>query len=308
MRLRLFRAPTMAEAMAAVRAELGEEAVILGSRKVAGAMEVTAALEPSDPILIPPIPQAAQRGPVGQPIIHPARPDALLRHNLPPELREKLCGHAALNERLERNLTFAELPWTEHRPLLLAGPPGAGKTISCAKLATRAVMHGAHPLVITTDGNRAGAVEQLAAFTRLLGLTLAVAPGPSTLQKAMAHAQPGQSVLIDTAGCDPFDPGQATELHALARTANAEVVLVLPAGLDPLESGELAQAFNALGARHLLPTRLDIARRLGGVLAAAATGLALTEAGTGPGAADGLTTITPDWLAACLEGPQGASA
>ncbi len=291
----------MVEAMALVRAALGDDAVILGSRRVGAEMEVTAALEPADPILIPPVPQAA---------LHPtqqhgadlsARLALLARHNLPQALAEALAG-GPLPEQLARLLRFAELPLGPKRPLLLTGPHGAGKTVSCAKLATLAVMAGQHPLVITTDGNRAGAVEQLAAYTRLLGLTLAVAPGPGTLGKAMAHRQPGQPVLVDTAGCDPFDSAQATELHALARMVEAEMVLVLPAGLDCAESAELAQAFSALGVRHLLPTRLDVARRLGGVLAAAQAGLALTQAGIGPGAADGLAPITPAWMAACLEG------
>ena len=46
MRLKLFRAAVMAEAMAQVRAELGAEALILNARPVAGGVEVTAALEP----------------------------------------------------------------------------------------------------------------------------------------------------------------------------------------------------------------------------------------------------------------------
>src|ERR671916_2874879 len=54
MRLKLFRAPRMAEAMAQVRAGLGEDAVILGSRRVAGGVEVTAALDVLDPVLIRP--------------------------------------------------------------------------------------------------------------------------------------------------------------------------------------------------------------------------------------------------------------
>ncbi len=54
MRLKLFRAPRMAEAMAQVRAGLGEDAVILGSRRVAGGVEVTAALDVPDPVLIRP--------------------------------------------------------------------------------------------------------------------------------------------------------------------------------------------------------------------------------------------------------------
>ena len=78
------------------------------------------------------------------------------------------------------------------------------------------------------------------------------------------------------------------------------MVLVLPAGLDPAEAADQAQAYVAAGARLLVATRLDLARRLGGTLAAAGRGLALAEAGIGPGAADGLLPITPAWLAARL--------
>ena len=46
MRLKLFRAPGMAEAMAQVRAELGAEALILNTRRVADGVEITAALSP----------------------------------------------------------------------------------------------------------------------------------------------------------------------------------------------------------------------------------------------------------------------
>jgi flagellar biosynthesis protein FlhF len=90
------------------------------------------------------------------------------------------------------------------------------------------------------------------------------------------------------------------ELTALAATARAAMVLVLPAGLDPAEAADQAQVYAASGARLLVATRLDLARRLGGILAAAGSGLALAEAGIGPGAADGLLPITPAWLAARL--------
>jgi flagellar biosynthesis protein FlhF len=172
------------------------------------------------------------------------------------------------------------------------------------------VLGGMPPLVITTDGQRAGAVEQLAAFTRVLGVTLAVAPTPAMLAKALAHRNPGQPVLVDTAGCDPFNEDQARQLRQLAVQAGADMTLVLPAGLDPAEAADLARAFAALGAQHLLPTRLDAARRLGGVLMAAKAGpLALTEAGIGPEVADGLETLTPEGLASrLLSSAQNASA
>ena len=299
MRLKLFRAPRMAEAMAMVRAELGEEAVILGSRRVGGGVEVTAALEAPEPVLILPDPPA--------PPLPPPLPAPLARHNLPPALAARLVAGGALPRRLKEVLAFAPLPEGRARPLLLAGPPGAGKTLTCAKLATRIVLAGGRPLVVTTDAVRAGAAEQLAAFTRLLGLPLALAAEPGTLAKAvLAHRQEGQPVLIDSAGCNPFEAEEARLLLAFARAVEAEPVLVLPAGLDAAEASDLARGFALLGARHLLPTRLDQARRLGAVLAAAeAAGLALTEAGIGPGATEGLVRITPEWLAARLVGGGG---
>ena len=51
----------------------------------------------------------------------------------------------------------------------------------------------------------------------------------------------------------------------------------------------------------MIATRLDQARRLGSVLAAAEAGpLALSEAGVGPNVANDLVPITPDWLATRL--------
>ena len=43
MRLKLYRAPTVAAAMAQVREELGADALILATRRVAGGVELTAA-------------------------------------------------------------------------------------------------------------------------------------------------------------------------------------------------------------------------------------------------------------------------
>src|SRR6516165_8047354 len=68
MRLKLYRAPAMADAMAQVRAELGEDALILATRRVGDGVEVTAAQEPGDDL--PP-------GPAG------ARPDGSGRARVP---------------------------------------------------------------------------------------------------------------------------------------------------------------------------------------------------------------------------------
>jgi flagellar biosynthesis protein FlhF len=286
MRLKRYRASGMAQAMAQVRAELGEDALILATQRLGNGVEVTAALEPDE---LPPTPLVSA---------DPKLLAALDFHGVPASLRSDL-QRGDLTTNLAGVLGFAALPLDE-RPLLITGPPGTGKTLTVARLATRLVMSGIKPLVITADGKRAGATEQLAAFTKLLGISLVVACHPVTVGRALTRREPDTPVLIDCPGCDAFDPAQVEELLVLASTANAATVLVLSAGLDPAEAADIAGVYAAAGARLLVATKLDLARRLGGILAAAVAGLALTEAGIGPGAADGLLPITPAWLAARL--------
>ena len=294
MRLRTIQAARMSDAIATLRAELGAEAVILGSRRVAGGVEVTAAQDSDDePLLIAPDSAPPMR-----------LPTALCRHNLPAALAAQLAG-VPLVQALAKALRFEALP--RDGALLLLGPPGAGKTLSCAKLATRLVLAGTPPLLITADGRRAGAVEQLAAFARVLNLPLSVAASPGALAKALARRETGQTAIVDMPGCDPFEEAAVARQQLLNEATRGAGVLVLPAGLDGDEAAEAACVFRGLGCRHLLPTRLDAVRRLGGVLAAAqAADLALTEAGTGQDVATGLTPLSPEWLAQRLSGREEA--
>ena len=162
-------------------------------------------------------------------------------------------------------------------------------------------MEGYRPLVITADEQRAGAIEQLAAFTRLLGLTLIAAGRPEMLARALARREALSPVLIDAPGLDLLDPAQDALQGELIAASGACPVLVLPAGLDPAEAEEVAAAQALHGVQLLVPTRLDRTARLGGVLAAChGAGLALTEAGVGTDVADGLARLTPVTLAARL--------
>jgi flagellar biosynthesis protein FlhF len=283
MRLKLYRAATVTEAMAQVRSELGADALILSTRRTAEGVEVTAALEP------PPQPE---------PPAATAPPLSLEFHGIPQSILARLQPQDLAGS-LPNMMRFEPLPVAgDGAPLLLAGPPGAGKTLSIARIATRLVMSGVKPLVITADGRRAGAAEELAAYTRLLGLSLIVASTPATLARALERRTDSMPVLIDTAGTNPLDSQELEFLTGLAACCEGNLVLVLPAGQDPLEAAEQALAFSHIGARWLLATRLDQTRRLGSILTAAVAGaLILTEAGIGPRATDGLTPLTPAFLA-----------
>lgn len=302
MRLRVFHARTTAQALAQARAALGEDALILATRRAQGGIEVTAAAPVEDEPAEPVVPLAPRR----------AAPDgavvaALRAHGVPESRIEALAAHRSLAAGMAETLGFLPLPLGRGTVLLLCGPPGAGKTLTAAKLATRLRIEGAAPAVIAADGRRAGAVDQLAAYTRLLGLNLVVAPDIPRLATAIARRPMDAPTLVDLAGIDPFCEQDGTELAALIEAVGAAAALVLPAGTDAIEAEDIAAAMAARGVRHLLPTRLDVARRIGAVVAAATAGeLALTEAGTGPGATDGLTALDPATLEAWLLAPPSA--
>ena len=299
MRLKIYRAASVADAMAQLRRELGPDALILSTRRVGEGVELTAALDGDE--AAPLIPARLAEPPP------PPRKSVLLDaayHAVPHHLASRLAG-PDLAGSLRAAWHFGPLPLQyspgPSAPLMLIGMPGAGKTLTTARLATRLVLAGTQPLVITADGRRAGGAEELAAYTRLLGLTLLAASTPATLRRALTQAPPGAPILIDTAGTNPFDAAETDALASLVQDSGATPILVMAAGAHPEEAAEQAHAFASLGVSHLLPTRLDIARRLGCVLAAAAApGLTLTEAGIGTGATDGLVRLTPEFLAARL--------
>ena len=93
---------------------------------------------------------------------------------------------------------------------------------------------------------------------------------------------------------NPFEPEEMRGLARLLSTGEIDPVLVLPAGGDADETGEIARVYATLGVRALLPTRLDIARRFGGLLAAAHHGsLIFADASHNAKVADGLIPLSP---------------
>jgi flagellar biosynthesis protein FlhF len=309
MRLKTLNAPTMAQAMELLRRELGLDAIIVSTETTAHGVRIVAALEEAEPVLTPP-PVEGDLGADIDPIdaVH----EALLGHGLPNPLLDRLVDAsflagaddplAALTGALAAVFSFRSLGGLGPiQPIILVGPPGAGKTVTAAKLATRAVLAGRKARLITTDTIRAGAVDQLDAFARVLKLPLATADTPQRLARLVAAAQPDEQVLIDTAGINPYLARDMGELSGLLKAVSAEPVLVLPAGGDAVEAMEQASAFAPLGISRLLATRLDMVRRLGGLLAAAhAAQVALADYGDSPSVADGLLPLDPGSLARLL--------
>jgi flagellar biosynthesis protein FlhF len=300
MKLKTFHAKSMSEAMRQVRDALGDDAIIVSSREEKGLVRITAAVEQ-------------------EPVSHEEEifdaetnieliTETLLRHRVPAGVSDKIISACmTLHEKdpkkmlaaaLRKAISFA-IPG--RKPIILVGPPGAGKTLMAAKLAARAVLDNKKPVVITTDIARAGGIEQLSAFLNILGVPLEQAEDAKGLKALLAKAPKSAPVIIDTGGLNPFDPQEMKFLAKLLSVAEMEPTLVLPAGIDAEESAEMALTFEVLGVKRLMPTRLDFARRLGGLLSAAdRAGLAFTEGSHTPQVANGLLALTPDSIANLL--------
>jgi Flagellar GTP-binding protein len=322
MRLKTFDAPTISQAMQLVRVELGEDAIIVSTEPERGRRpaRVVAALEDELPVLPKRTLSAGDAGTMGEPV-EAVVERALNFHGIPPPLiahmlevaREFAAEGAslALSAAIDAVVGFQPLfEQTHPRNILLFGSPGAGKTLTAAKLLLRIRQTGWPAAAITTDVSRAGGIEQLEAFTRILDVPLTTAPTAHALSAAVSAAGKG-FVIIDTAGANLFDDAELDELADLAAAASAEPVVVFAAGGDVSETTEMAEQAASIGCRRMVVTRLDIARRFGSIVTAAdAVGLALAEVGVSPQVADGLSLINPVSFARLLlpEAEQAAPA
>lgn len=317
MRLKSFHARTVSEAMRLVRAALGDDAIIVATREEeGGGVRLTAAIEDDDappPAGAAPQAQGFNRRPAPvveePPDVAQILCDSLYDHGTPTAISEKLVDSIegmqiddpllALGAALDATFTFQPLgDGRSERPVMLVGPPGSGKTLAAAKMAARAVFRNRTIGVITTDTVRAGGVEQLAAFTRLLRLKLLTVEDELSLADALGVNRGVDQVVIDTAGRNPFDPEDMDELRRMIARTQVEPVLVMPAGIDAQEAAEMGGLFRAVGVRRVLVTRLDLTRRFGSVLAAVYEArLTFCDVSISAKVADGLTSLNPVALA-----------
>lgn len=305
MRVKTFTAHSVSEAIEAVREELGEEAVIISTRETpSGESTVLAAVEtPADPIGID------EPDTVDPPDLKGSLYQALTYHGCPPRLSGRLAEATlrqgseeltpALAAAMDEIYRFSNLAGGESfGPVMLVGPPGCGKTITLAKLCAQSRLNGTTVRAISTDTQRAGGFEQLAAFTRILEIDLLRVERPSDLAPALENTGEGEVCFIDTAGANPYSQPDMDRLFQFVDIGGVEPVLVFPAGTDSGESADMARTFADLGVKRMIVTKVDMVRRAGSILAAAhAAGLAFAEVSVGPQIAEGLTTLNPMSLA-----------
>jgi flagellar biosynthesis protein FlhF len=137
---------------------------------------------------------------------------------------------SAVNRRL-RTLTSENDLIDRGGVFALVGPTGVGKTTTTAKLAARCVVrYGADKLaLLTTDGYRIGAHEQLRIYGRILGVPVHVVRDSEDLRRTLAELRGKHMVLIDTVGMSQRDRMVAEQAAMLMRAGDVRRLLLLNA-------------------------------------------------------------------------------
>lgn len=153
----------------------------------------------------------------------------------------------------------------------VVGPTGAGKTTTIAKFAARWCMRNgvADLALVSTDGYRVGARDQLKTFARAIGAPLHAVNSGKELAGVLQQLKSKKLVLIDTAGTGPRDFRLVEQLAALKSGApQARILLALPAQGEAHALDEIVRAFARANPAACIITKVDEAASLGAVISA----------------------------------------
>ncbi|MFH0946373.1 MAG: hypothetical protein V2A76_14340, partial [Planctomycetota bacterium] len=154
------------------------------------------------------------------------------------------------------------------RCFAFAGPPGAGKTTTIAKLAEQTRTKAGQSLgLLTLDGERPGGGALLSSCAERLKIPFRVVRGPEDIQRAFDALGRPRTVLIDTAGLGFRD---AVSLNALRERLQIPhqiaVHLVLPANVETDALLGMAMAFRDLSPAAVVFTKIDETERFGNLV------------------------------------------
>lgn len=332
MHLKRYRMPTVREALARVREDLGPDALVLSTKLVpkrgmAGwlggrEVEITAAADrPGMSESRPPAEPRRQAAPVVDNEIV-AR---LLATGLDARLARQVADAVPRQGRRAPSVpTLRKALATCLEPMaageesfapveVFVGPPGAGKTTTIAKIAAQErARRGRRLGLVAADGYRVGAVEQLRLYADIIGSTFTVARTRADIESALATRHPFP-VLVDTAGRSSKDRAARELFDLVTGRPNVRTHLVIPAATPEAVLDKMLSGFRESPPDRVVLTRLDEIDSITSVVSALRERrLSISYLGTGQRVPEDLERATPPVLAARLLGddpaPEGARA
>jgi flagellar biosynthesis protein FlhF len=145
----------------------------------------------------------------------------------------------------------------------LVGPTGVGKTTTTAKLAARCVLrHGPSKVaLVTTDGYRIGAHEQLRIYGRILGVSVYLVKDAVELRQTLQELQHKHMVLIDTMGMSQKDK-LVPELTDMLAGCDVQRLLLLSSTSRGDTLDDVVRAYEGDNLAGCILTKIDEAASL----------------------------------------------
>jgi len=319
MHVKRFHRPTVREALAAARAELGPNALVLSTELVAAGgwrglvgqrvVCLTAANErpmseerPSPSPRRPAVAGDLRSGAVAR--LTATGLDADLAGAIAARLSPADCrgeSLAAVRRALTAELaTLASDDQEFARYEVFVGPPGMGKTTTIAKIVARERVRGGTPLgMVAADAFRAGAIEHLRSYASVIGAPFRVARSAAELDQALTSTR--HAVLVDTAGRSPADDGLSELLCVLERKRGVRTHLVIAADTSAATARRIFDRYATARPSRVVITKVDECESVAPLLGVVRdSGLPVSYLATGQRVPDDLERATPAWLAAAL--------
>ncbi len=193
--------------------------------------------------------------------------------------------------------------------IMMCGLQGAGKTTSCAKLATILKKQGKRPLLIACDVYRPAAIKQLTVVGNAAGVPVFTIDGsvdvPHIAASGVDHGKKNGNdvILIDTAGRLHIDEQLMQELQHITEVVNVGEILLTVDAMTGQDAANVARTFNdRLPITGCILTKFDSDTRGGAALSVRAiTGKPIKYITTGEKLAD-IEPFHPDRIASRILG------
>lgn len=305
LKIKSYFASSVERAIHEARRELGQDALLIASRRAApevkerGAYEVVFGVSGQEPAPAPAISQDQDlSGEVAklrdqlEGIKRALQQDAAK----PPAPSHQELAAAGLDEGLIQNLVrdaepadndraavenilkrlrfapeFNSGAQDSRRVVVLVGPPGAGKTTALAKIAMRECLgRRVSVRIISVETHRVAAHEKLRSLAKIMGFGFTAANSMRELIEAVDEYRGKDILLIDTPGFSRGDFEAARDLiRFLSHVPQKEIHLALPASMNRDDLMACYRRYTDFQPDYVLFTKLDETESRGAVLSVA---------------------------------------